>query len=268
MTDEIVIKNFEQNDMERLTEIQPDGWPDLSPVFRFYLSSLFCCPVKALHEGGLAGTGCLIVLGKTGWLAHIIVRAGLRSRGIGSSIVSFLTELAERLGIETVSLLSTNLGYSIYKKAGFLETGVYYKFTSEQAMKNEFKSKCIISYKENYKKDIMNLDRIVSGEIRDCFISGKTSTLKMYVSDDVLKGLYFPDFGEGYISALDMEAGTELFTLRNSGTVVFPEENEIFTEYLMKLGFTAEKHAVRMEKGKKLERKPECVFSRVSGYLG
>ncbi len=77
-------------------------------------------------------------MGNTAWLAHIIVDPEYRKRGIGSLIVCQLLDFLKNSGCETVSLIATELGYSVYKKAGFVEQTEYAFFEREESGKRVF----------------------------------------------------------------------------------------------------------------------------------
>ena len=75
---------FQPEDIPALPAIQPEGWRGVEGPFQFYLATPVCHPVKITCKRTLVGVGCAVLLGRTGWLAHIIVHQSHRSRGLGS----------------------------------------------------------------------------------------------------------------------------------------------------------------------------------------
>ena len=67
------IEPFEEVDLIMLPPLQPPGWPELGPTYRYYLEASYCEPVRVSVDGSLAGIGCAIRWEKTGWIGHIIV---------------------------------------------------------------------------------------------------------------------------------------------------------------------------------------------------
>lgn len=41
-------KKFESSDMRSLADLQPEGWGDITPAYQFYVTSLFCSPIKVI----------------------------------------------------------------------------------------------------------------------------------------------------------------------------------------------------------------------------
>ena len=51
----MVISDITTEDIDELKELQPDGWPDITPKMNFYIQSPFCKPIKILSGRRIAG---------------------------------------------------------------------------------------------------------------------------------------------------------------------------------------------------------------------
>src|SRR5690349_19771365 len=91
-----MIESLTHQDLHRVSHIQPEGWPPVTPSFQFYLQSAFCFPVKYTLDDQLIGVGATILHHQTAWLAHIIVDAHYRGKGIGTQLTKALIQIAEK----------------------------------------------------------------------------------------------------------------------------------------------------------------------------
>ena len=107
------------DDIESIKELQPDGWLDITDAFKCYINYEFCKPIKVIIDDKIVGVGTSILFENTGWLAHIIVHNDSRKKGIGFQIVERLLNDLSDISINKVLLIATELGESVYRKAGF-----------------------------------------------------------------------------------------------------------------------------------------------------
>ncbi len=104
------IENISFTDLDQLKSLQPEGWPDITDEFEFYIRSDFCHPIKIRLYGKIVGIGVSIAFEKSAWLAHIIVDPNYRNRGLGYEIVNELIKnLRETRPIETFMLIATEI---------------------------------------------------------------------------------------------------------------------------------------------------------------
>lgn len=263
-------EEFIKTDLKNIISLQPEGWQDIIPFFKFYVNSPFCYPVKIKIKDKIAGIGTSIVFKNTAWLAHIIVHPDYRNGGLGSTIVNDLIEQIKNLRCSTVFLIATEMGEPIYRKAGF-ETDTEYIFLKEGIVKNEVVlSKEIIPYDESYKNMILILDEKVSGEIRKAILLDHLPGSKLFVKQDILLGYYLPTLGEGLIVANDTEAGIELMKIKYStiNKASLPIDNKAGVEFLLKNNFVKTRKAMRMRLGKKITWYPDKLYSRIGGHVG
>lgn len=115
----MVIDLLQQQDLEQVGYLTPEGWDDLEVHFAYNLQAAFCVPVKAVIDEQLAGLGNIIYNADTAWLAQIVVHPGFRNRGIGKAITGALLDLIDRQRYATVLLDATDLGFPVYHSYGF-----------------------------------------------------------------------------------------------------------------------------------------------------
>ncbi len=78
------IRPFRQPDLDRLNPLQPDGWEEIAPYFKFYLNESICYPIAAVSNGMLAGVANAILTGESGWFI-LLYRRPFANRDLASS---------------------------------------------------------------------------------------------------------------------------------------------------------------------------------------
>jgi GNAT superfamily N-acetyltransferase len=260
-----------QNDLEELTELQPDDWPDIVPDFRFYLSTSFCHPIKATADRTIVGIGTFIAFEKTSWLAHIIVHKDYRNKGIGFQVVQELLSMYKNSALDTCSLVATELGQPVYTKAGFTVVSTYSYFKRENPWKNYSVAPQIVPFQEKHRSDVFDLDKWISGENREKLLTQYLHNAFVYSEKEKVLGFYLPDLKEGLLFADTNDAGIALMKLKYSTAdkAAIPTDNLAGIDFLNTNGFvdTGVK-GTRMILGKVLEWKPVKIFSRIGGNFG
>ena len=258
------------SDLDKLRNLQPQDWADIIPDIEYYIKSSICNPMKAIVNDTVAGTGTSIVFDKTAWIAHIIVDREFRNKGIGYKIVSNLIENLKSKSIETCSLIATDLGKPLYLKTGFRIVGEYSFLQREKPWENYPVSENIISYTDEYRNEIYELDKKISGESREKLLTDFLANSLLYVEKNKLLGYYLPNLKEGLIFADSDEAGLELMKLKYSRVdkAVLPSDNTVGIKFLIQNGFVETKKASRMIYGKDIDWIPTKVFNRIGGNLG
>ena len=266
----MMTEEFTKTDLKNITALQPEGWLDIIPFFKFYLDYPFCYPIKIKIKNRIVGIGTSIVFRNTAWLAHIIVHPDYRNKGFGSEIVTALLNKLKNLPCSTVLLIATEMGEPIYRKAGF-KTDTEYFFLKGGIVKDEVvPPKEIISYDESYKNTILLLDKRISGEIRKNILLDHLPGSKLFVKQGKLLGYYLSTLGEGLIVADATEAGIELMKIKYStiSKASLPIDNKAGVEFLLKNNFVKTRKALRMRLGKKITWYPDKLFSRIGGHVG
>ena len=264
----ISISRINNAELDNIRNLQPEGWSDIIPAFEFYCASDFCFPFMLKADKEIAGCGCAIILERTAWLAHIIVSAENRRNGFGSMIVSYLMNFLTDRNIQTVSLIATDDGLPVYRKFGFEKTENYLILAKDTVALREIPDCEVLPFIEKYRKEIYSLDQKASGENRIKVLQNMLSESFVYIKEGVLSGYFIPSLGEGLITAVDAESGISLLKHKNPLKITVPEANSAAINYALSHGFTEQKSLCRMAFGNKLNRKPEYIYSRISGYLG
>jgi GNAT superfamily N-acetyltransferase len=258
-------------DLEEIRNLQPDGWPDITNSFDFYIRSEFCYPIKVVIEDKIIGIGNSIIFIDTAWIAHIIVDPEYRNKGVGSQIVYKLLNDIKAKSINTVLLIATELGEPVYKKAGFRNLSDYVYFKRAKPWIDKAISDKICPYKADYYSDLVQLDKEISGEERVSLIEKYIDKSYVFIDNNDLHGFYIPTLGEGPIFARTDNVGLELMKMKYSkiDKAVLPCENKIGIEFLSQHGFESDGvKGKRMILGKKIDWQPARFYSRIGGNFG
>lgn len=264
------IQPLQHSDIEKLKELQPPEWEDISPHIKYYIDSPCCDPIKIMSGKNITGIGTTLKHRDSAWLAHIIVHPEFRNKGIGKMVTNALVKSLDRRKYKTIYLIATELGYPVYLRSGFELEAEYVDFDIVPG-KNSFKiSGNIIPYEEKYKSEILELDILTTGEDREIRLAGHFPGSFVFLSNGKTAGAYFPKLGEGLIIADSEEAGIELmkFRLQEKNNVVFPKDNKAAFEFCIRENLKFDKYQKRMRLGKKRIWHPENLFNRVSGQIG
>lgn len=226
-TDLMDIQNIEHKDVKCIADILPFGWEDVIPIIDSYTKSKNCFPVKVSIDKKIVGIGTTIIHNETAWLAHIIVHADYRKQSIGTEITRTLIDTAYSKGSETIYLLATDLGEPVYRKIGFENEAEYIIFKCEVMNKTIKNSDNIVAIKNDFKKQVLDLDRKVTGEDRTLIIEEHLSDGFLYLQENKVQGFYLPNLGHGLIIANTITAGQVLMKLRlrSKDFAAFPIEN-------------------------------------------
>jgi GNAT superfamily N-acetyltransferase len=265
------IEAVEYSDLYKIGYLQPEGWPDIIPSFKFYIDSNFCIPIKAVKNNKIVGLGACTILGGTSWLAHIIVTPENRNQGIGNRIVDKLLKCLQLKGVNTVLLIATELGFPVYLKAGFRKVTEYIFFKREEPFVLFSKLKNIIAFENKYHHVIKELDRKITGEDRSRLFQDYLENSWLFVQNLKVEGFFVPNLCEGLIVANTVEAGLELMKLKHVeiDKAVLPSENKAGIAFLKQNGFVSKPmQGTRMILGEDLKWFPENIYSRISGNFG
>lgn len=258
------------SDIAALTGLQPEGWPNIAPIFEFYSGSDFCFPMKITVENNIVGIGTTIIHNDVAWLAHIIVHPESRNKGIGRLVTQTLIDNSKAHHCETAYLIATDLGAPVYTKLGFETETEYLVFKDITFGKSLTVHKKIEPFSEKYRDQIITIDRTVSGEERATHIEKYFSSAYLYCHDNAVEGYFLPALGDGLIVATTAAAGVELMKLRlkSNDHAIFPIDNEIATAYLHQNNHKEIKAIKRMRLGKKRNVLFGNMYNRIGGNLG
>jgi ribosomal protein S18 acetylase RimI-like enzyme len=259
---------IEITDLDKLTEIQPPDWRDIIPHVEYYINSPHCSPIKVVEDDKIIGTGVAIRHEGTAWLALIIVHPEHRNRGLGRFITQQLIDILKAENIETIYLIATPMGESVYTKLGFeIETEqIFYKGEKVEANL----SPNIVGFEEKYRESIYALDALAYGENRQYRLDEHLQKGQVYITNGKVEGFYLPTLVEGLIVASSEEAGLALMQMRmkTNDIAILPVENIAGNEFLKQNGFVQFKTAKRMRLGKERPVNSAMVYNRVGGQIG
>lgn len=264
------IQNLEQTDVNFISDLLPFGWEDVVSIIDWYTHTGFCYPVKVCIDKKIIGIGTAIVHNKTAWLAHIIVHTDHRNQGIGKDITQTLVDTSFSKGCETIYLLATDLGESVYRKIGFETETEYMIFTCESSGGNFESDENIVEIKSDFNKQILDLDRQVSGEDRILVLEQHLSDGYIYLIDNEVQGFYMPNLGNGLIIAATNTAGEELMKLRlrSKDFAAFPVDNTNLSTFMKQYNFKEDRSEKRMILGRKRNWQPQNIYNSIGGNLG
>lgn len=269
-TKSLRIESLSSKDLEAVALLQPEGWPDIFPSVRYYCTSDFCFPLKAILDGLVVGIGTAIIHGSTAWLAHIIVHKDYRNGGIGTAITKALIDLIHKTPCRTILLTATALGEPVYKKVGFGVQTQYIFFDQGALPPPSDSVEEIVAFHKQYEKALLNLDLSVSGEDRRKLLNDYMSSATLFIENNHLKGFYIPTLGEGLIVAETRDVGLELMKIKSSTNKAFclPCDNEHGIEFLANSGYQENRKASRMILGDPMTWDGSKIYSRIGGNLG
>jgi GNAT superfamily N-acetyltransferase len=266
----VEIQALEHADLPFIAAFQPPDWPDVLPSFRFYIDASFCHPIKAVDGNQIVGVGSSIIHDQVAWLATIITHPERRNRGIGTFVTSALVDSVKNTSCRTIMLVATPLGEPVYRKLGFETDGEYLFFRDGNTTDGKAISENVIPFDPKYAEQVYVLDRRAAGENREMRLNEFLVNAKLYVQSGRVQAFYLPSFGEGLIVAENPEAGLALLDVKHisPAATILPKENVAGIDYLRNMGYRQYRTAARMRLGKKLDWRPDMIYSRVSGAIG
>ncbi|UCG28879.1 MAG: GNAT family N-acetyltransferase [Bacteroidales bacterium] len=268
-----VIRPYDSEDFSTITNLFPPEWNfDFGEFIALFHKSGFFRGYTLQVKDNPAGFGNLFVFGPVCWIGNIVVSREYRNRGLGTMITRFLIKKGESMGAETFNLVATEQGEYIYRKLGFT-TELKYGFYSRRGNMPETNVSGFI--RDATIRDLKGISDItleITSENREEMIRMFLHETKLVFSkSEELKGFYIRRPGNGLIVSSEPGFGTELLKYKiESGDqmVVIPENNIHAKDFLIRNGFEKNMELPRMTKGAKCIWKPECIFSRGTGYFG
>ncbi|MCL2410223.1 MAG: GNAT family N-acetyltransferase [Treponema sp.] len=262
--EEITTKDF-----EKLSAFQPEGWNNIIPRFEQYIQFDFCHPVKMCDDNEIYGVAAAILYENTGWIAHVIINEKFRTKGFGAKILDYLCNYCKSKNCETILLFTTDMGYPLYKKYGFIDhaTFVQYEKTAEIAYSPN--SNIRKSEPTDHQK-IFELDKMAAGEDRRNVLTPHLNSAYVYSRNDEVTGFYMKELFEGLIIAGDEESGLELIKLRSSHNTkaTLPIENTAGNNYFKENNFKEIAKLVKMIYGNDVKFNGKYIYNRIGGSYG
>lgn len=140
---DIIIRRMEEEDLDRIMEIEKDAfttpWPRESFLLEITKNQLARYIVAEIDDIVVGYGGIWLILDE-GHITNIAVESNYRKMGVGNAIVEGLIYLCtkERISAMTLEVRESNMAaQNLYKKYGFVESGVrpkYYADDNEDAI--------------------------------------------------------------------------------------------------------------------------------------
>lgn len=271
MSGNLCIRPLRQEELGQLDDIAPAEWnTNVGATFRLHYGRPYFYCIGAIQQGQVIGCANGLLHGKTGWLGNIIVRPGWRGQGLGSALTASLIAFFKARGCNSLLLVATEMGESIYRKAGFEVSSLYLFLKNDQTAH----LKTVRGVRPLESDDIpavLEIDRQITGEERAEFLEQFLAGGMLYEGGQGVEGFLLPRLANGLILACSEAAGLALLRFkmsRGSPTVVVPEANSTALGLLRRSGYRVTARAPRMFLGKEVNWRPEGVYSRAAGYCG
>lgn len=267
------VADLTNDDVSSLDRVKPADWPSISEIHAHYLKTPCSKCMKVIDEDGeILGIGTGLAFDRTGWLAHIIVSKDHQGQGIGTRIVQDrISLLRNTYHCASITLTATDQGYPVYKKLGFAEESMYVVMVrSKDPKRTNTENGNIVKATAEHVNDILEMDRVSSGERRAELLLPILSNCYVYQEHGSVLGFYLPQFGDGGVTATTEEAGIALLQERTKEErrIYVPEENHVAYEYLRDNGYDEIKRIHRMVLGDRFPRNPRNCYSRIGGFAG
>lgn len=268
---QITLRPYNASDITKLKSLQPEGWEDIRPYFKFFSEAPFCYPIVAEREEKIVGVANCIDNGTTGWLSHVIVDPFFRNRGIGYSLTKKGIDILHKLDCKAILIIATKLGEHVYRKFGFDTIDNFSLFRSKffGTLKSSPQIKVI---QPDHVPRILALDRKASGEDRKKMILSFLDDGQIYEENDgTISGFFLPKLGEGPIVAENDTAGVELLRQKinyKPMKIGIPQDNNVAQAFLLSQGFKEFDKVPKMVLGQAPMWNSKMIYSRVGGYFG
>ncbi len=130
---DFMIRELKKSEIRGLNNLTPTDWKyDYEEFLTGYLNEDFFHAFVMIQDDAIIGTGNVLVKDKIGWLANIIIIDKFRGKGLGFKMTEYLVNFLNDKGCETQLLIATELGESVYQKAGFKKITEYQRFDSDK----------------------------------------------------------------------------------------------------------------------------------------
>ena len=241
------------------------------------------CVVAIDAHGELAGVGSGIVYGPLGFIGNMIVAEGHRRRGVGSAILTAVTEYLEAAGCRRLELNATTTGRPLYELHGFASTGR--SATAQVPRAALTAGTASVETRPATAKDLPSIvayDRPRFGgdraELLEMLTALPGTSMLLGERDRLLVGFAWvrpQDPRIGPMVADDPDAARDLLAVAVGMTsgldtirLNLPPGNRPGAAWLASLGVAIEPWDGRMARGEPIERREETIYAMAVGALG
>lgn len=122
--DDLTLRDATAEDLPAISALRESaGWTVHEWALRAVTGVSHARCVVAVGDGDLVGVGSGIVYGPLGFVGNMVVAATHRRRGIGSAILTAITDYLEAAGCIRLELNATSEGRPLYERHGFTSMG-------------------------------------------------------------------------------------------------------------------------------------------------
>lgn len=252
------------NDVEQALQLsKAENWNQTEKEWELLIGNPQNTCLAATVDGKLIGTATAINYeNKVAWIGMVIIDKNYRGQKISNLLLTSLIENSKNM--ISLKLDATPAGQPVYQKFGFTDEYLVYRITSVSVLKNEIHIEKGISVErasqENldeiteYDKKIFGADR---KQLIEFLLRNFPEKAWMLRQNGEIKGIAlgrkgsrFHQVGPVYTSNIDFAKILILKSIESfeNQTVVVdvPEQNTELINWLHTLGFTKQRHFVRM----------------------
>ncbi len=270
MDQKYVTRKLKISEIYKLKGFAPTDWNfELDSFLHAHFDKSYFLPIVTVKDGEIIAFANALINGNIGWAGNIIVSPSHQKKGLGYAITEELITLMQKQ-VESILLIATKMGESLYKKFGFtnIESYTFFEYKKIETTTSE----TIRPFDKKFLEDLLILDYENTLESRRELFEPFLKNAWIYISDTgKLTGFYIQGFGDGTIIASDKNAGKALLEFKHSKGLfrsVIPTSNKIAIKNMQELGIKTMSQANRMILGKDINWKPENIYSRIAGYCG
>jgi GNAT superfamily N-acetyltransferase len=285
LPDDLKLRDATPHDMASIAALRDDvGWGSQEWALRAVIGQADArCVLAVTTDGSVAGVGSGIVYGPMGFVGNMITAADHRRRGIGSAILTAVTEFLEGAGCARLELNATSDGRPLYERHGFRSVGT--SISAHVPRASALAPHPAISVRGASAAD---LDTILGYDLPR-FGGDRRRILGLMLNDRDGQFLLAEGEGElmGYgclladagrigpfladepsVAATLLAAGFERAPEAAELRVNVPPRNRRGIEWLRALGVLVEAWDGRMARGAEIPKREETIYGMAVGALG
>jgi GNAT superfamily N-acetyltransferase len=240
-----------------------------------------CCPIVAIDDGAIVGTGIGTANGSVGWIGTIFLEPVWRGQGIGRAITQSIIDRLEAAGCRTLVLVATADGRRLYARMGFEPQTRYRIFEAPGLVEPDATDapSTVRPFAPDDLDAIIAIDREGTGEDR-AHLLGRlaapgTARVAIGAEGEVDGFVVRAPWGGGATVARSTDSAMALIAARRAtagpgGRVMVGvlQENDDGVARLVEAGFTPRWSAPRMIRGEPMTWRPERIWGQFNHAVG
>jgi GNAT superfamily N-acetyltransferase len=247
------------------------GWNQTEEDWRMLLelSSEGCLGVEM--DGHLVATTTRFLYGRRlAWIGMVLTRPDYRRRGLAQKLLTYCLEQADRMGIETTKLDATDQGQPLYEKFGFHPEQEIQRWSrpGEGASPTAATGMPPVEPQRSFDSLAFGADRSIllrklaerrpPISIAQSYLFSRPGRVTAYLG---------PCIGENPVTARRLIEQCVQSTTCSWSWDLFPR-NQDAVAIAQDLGFSPQRHLVRMARGKDLPERKDAIYAIAGFELG